>query len=86
MRGVIGSASTAAWKPGADHTLLLEGGARARIEHLLPAWAPVGVGSGGGNVNLLSQINVEEFGSLYKIMYEIRYSKVGWHSSVYTNI
>ena len=53
---------------------------------LLPAWAPVGVGSGGGNVNLLSQVNVEEFGSLYKIMYEIRYSKVGWDSSVYTNI
>ena len=53
---------------------------------LLPAWAPIGVGSGGGNVNLLSQVNVEEFGSLYKIMYEIRYSKVGWDSSVYTNI
>lgn len=56
------------------------------IFDLLPAWAPIGVGSGGGNVNLLSQVNVEEFGSLYKIMYEIRYSKVGWHSSVYTNI
>lgn len=53
---------------------------------LLPAWAPIGAGSGGGNVNLLSQVNVEEFGALYKIMYEIRYSKVGWHSSVYTNI
>ena len=53
---------------------------------LLPAWAPIGVGSGGGNVNLLSQVNVEEFGSLYKIMYEIRYSKVGWDPSVYTNI
>ena len=53
---------------------------------LLPAWAPVGVGSGGGNVNLLSQVNVEEFGSLYKISYEVRYSKVGWHPSVYTNI
>jgi hypothetical protein len=53
---------------------------------LLPAWAPIGVGSGGGNVNLLSQVNVEEFGALYKIMYEIRYSKVGWDSSVYTNI
>ena len=53
---------------------------------LLPLWAPIGAGSGGGNVNLLSQVNVEEFGSLYKIMYEIRYSKVGWHSSVYTNI
>jgi hypothetical protein len=53
---------------------------------LLPAWAPVGAGSGGGNVNLLSQVNVEEFGSLYKISYEVRYSKVGWHPSVYTNI
>jgi hypothetical protein len=56
------------------------------IFELLPAWAPVGVGTGGGNVNLLSQVNVEEFGSLYKIMYEIRYSAVGWHASVYTNI
>ena len=53
---------------------------------LLPAWAPIGVGSGGGNVNLLSQVNVEEFGALYKIMYEIRYSNVGWDPSVYTNI
>jgi len=56
------------------------------IFDLLPAWAPIGTGSGGGKVNLLSQVNIEEFGSLYKIMYEIRYSKVGWHPSVYTNI
>jgi hypothetical protein len=56
------------------------------IFELLPAWAPIGVGSGSGNVNLLSQVNVESFGSLYKIMYEIRYSKVGWHPLVYTNI
>ena len=56
------------------------------IYNLLPAWAPVGVGSGGGKVNLLSQANVEEFGSLYKVMYEIRYSAVGWHPSVYANI
>ena len=53
---------------------------------LLPAWAPIGVGTGSGNKNLLSQVNVETFGSLYKIMYEIRYSKVGWHPLVYTNI
>jgi len=53
---------------------------------LLPAWAPIGAGSGTGNVNLLSQVNVESFGSLYKIMYEIRYSKVGWDPLVYTNI
>ena len=56
------------------------------IFELLPAWAPIGVGTGSGNMNLLSQVNVESFGSLYKIMYEIRYSKVGWHSLVYTNI
>ena len=53
---------------------------------LIPDWAIVGTGSGGGNSNLLSQVNVEEFGSLYKVMYEIRYSRVGWHSSVYVNI
>ena len=56
------------------------------IFELLPAWAPIGVGTGTGNKNLLSQVNVESFGSLYKIMYEIRYSKVGWHPLVYTNI
>ena len=53
---------------------------------LLPAWAPIGVGDQGGNVNLLSQVNVEEYGSLYKLMYEIRYSKSGWDSKVYINI
>ena len=56
------------------------------IFELLPAWAPIGVGTGSGNMNLLSQVNVESFGSLYKIMYEIRYSKVGWHPLVYINI
>lgn len=53
---------------------------------LLPAWAPVGTVVGVGHVNLLSQVNVEEFGSLYKINYEIRYSKTGWSSRVYRNI
>ena len=52
---------------------------------LLPLWATIGVGSGGGAVNLLSQVNVEEFGSLYKIMYEIRFSAVGWSNLVYPN-
>jgi hypothetical protein len=52
---------------------------------LLPAWAPVGA-TDAGNQNLLSQVNVEEFGSLYKVSYEIRYSKAGWESLVYVNI
>lgn len=52
---------------------------------LLPAWAPVGATT-WGNKNLLSQVNVEEFGSLYKVTYEIRYSKEGWDSLTYINI
>lgn len=52
---------------------------------LIPAWGPVGAGD-SGNQNLLSQINVEEYGTLYKIMYEIRYSKEGWPPDVYANI
>jgi hypothetical protein len=52
---------------------------------LLPSWAPVGVGP-NGNKNLLSQVNVEEFGELFKIAYEVRYSRDGWSNFVYINI
>jgi hypothetical protein len=52
---------------------------------LIPAWGPTGTGI-HGNQNLLSQINVEEYGLLYKVMYEIRYSKEGWPPDVYVNI
>jgi len=52
---------------------------------LLPAWAPVGATT-WGNKNLLSQVNVEEFGSLYKVTYEVRYSKEGWDSLTYVNL
>lgn len=53
---------------------------------LLPDWAPVGTASGVGHRNLLSQINVQEFGSLYKVNYEIRYAQNGWDAFVYRNI
>jgi hypothetical protein len=52
---------------------------------LIPAWGPTGAGI-HGNTNLLSQVNVEEYGLLYKVMYEIRYSKEGWPFDVYVNI
>ena len=52
---------------------------------LLPDWAPVGTGE-YGNKNLLSQVNVEEYGDLYKIMYEIRFSEEGWDSRVYASL
>jgi hypothetical protein len=53
---------------------------------LLPDWAPVGTASGIGHKNLLSQINVEMFGSLYKVNYEIRFARNGWDAFVYSNI
>lgn len=56
------------------------------VFQLLPSWAPIGTVSGVGHKNLLSQVNVEQFGALYKINYEIRYSKTGWDAFVYVNI
>ena len=53
---------------------------------LLPSWAPIGTVAAVGHKNLLSQVNVEQFGALYKINYEIRYSKAGWDAFVYVNI
>jgi hypothetical protein len=53
---------------------------------LLPVWAPIGTGMYGNPVNLLSQVNTEEFGSLYKVNYEIRYSRVGWELDVYKKL
>jgi len=53
---------------------------------LIPDWGPYGVGPDGDNKNLLSQVNVETYGLLYKVVYEIRYSAYGWSSRVYKNI
>jgi hypothetical protein len=52
---------------------------------LLPGWADTGEGK-YGNVNLLSQVNVEEYGLLFKVMYEIRYSREGWPPNVYRSV
>lgn len=52
---------------------------------LLPGWADTGTGK-YGKVNLLSQVNVEEYGLLFKVMYEIRYSREGWPPDVYRSV
>lgn len=39
--------------------------------------------NGAFNQLLLSQVNVEDYGLLYKVNYEVRYSVVGWNDSVY---
>ena len=54
------------------------------VINLIPTYAPIGT-TDIGNKNLLSQVNVEEYGRLYKVMYEIRYSKQGWDNGVYIN-
>ena len=53
---------------------------------LIPDWGPIGTVAGIGHKNLLSQVNVEEYGLLYKVVYEIRYSPAGWEDMVYLNI
>jgi hypothetical protein len=53
---------------------------------ILPDWAIVGTAPGVGNRNLLSQVNVESYGTLYKVSYEIRYAERGWDVDVYKNI
>lgn len=53
---------------------------------LLPDWAIVGFAPPVGNRNLLSQVNVEAYGSLYKVSYEIRFAERGWDVDVYKNI
>jgi hypothetical protein len=53
---------------------------------LIPDYCKIGEGTGDGSVNLLSQLNVESFGTIYKVIYEVRYSSVGWDPGVYINL
>ena len=39
--------------------------------------------NGSFNQLLLSQVNVQDFGLLFKVNYEVRYSVVGWTDKVY---
>jgi hypothetical protein len=39
--------------------------------------------NGSFNQLLLSQVNVQDYGLLYKVNYEVRYSVPGWNDSVY---
>lgn len=58
---------------------------------VLPTIVPVYAGTewvssaenGAFNQLLLSQVNVEDYGSLYKVNYEVRYSVQGWSDKVY---
>jgi hypothetical protein len=50
---------------------------------LLPAYMGSTFTVSGKNQLLLAQVNTEDYGSLYKVQYEIRYNREGYVASVY---
>lgn len=50
---------------------------------LLPAYMGTGFVYDGKRQLLLSQVNVEDFGNLYKVNYEIRFNRDGYNKAVY---
>jgi len=50
---------------------------------LLPSYAGTTFAVGGLNQLLLSQVSVEDYGSLYKVTYEVRFNRDGYNASVY---
>jgi hypothetical protein len=52
---------------------------------LLPSYMGTSYTNGSKNQLLLAQVSVEDFGSLYKVNYEIRYNRDGYPSAVYAS-
>lgn len=50
---------------------------------LLPAYMGTSFTVAGKNQLLLAQVNAEDYGSLYKVQYEIRYNREGYDPAVY---
>ena len=58
----------------------------ASLPEIVPAYAGTAwVNSGVNSYNqlLLAQVNVEDYGLLYKVNYEVRYNEQGWPRQVY---
>jgi hypothetical protein len=57
------------------------------LPYIMPDYLPgpwtQEVGDDAYNQLLLTQVNIESFGDLYKVTYEIKYSIPGWHPAVY---
>jgi hypothetical protein len=56
------------------------------LPYIIPAYMGTDFTNGDYNQLLLTQSNVESFGDLYKITYEVKFSLVGWHTDVYLRI
>jgi hypothetical protein len=54
------------------------------LPNIVPNYAGTSwIAASGYGQLLLSQVNVQDYGLLYKVNYEVRYNVEGWHSSVY---
>lgn len=56
------------------------------LPYIIPEYLTGPFVFGDYNQLLLTQANVESFGELYKITYEIKFSRIGWHSAIYTRV
>lgn len=56
------------------------------LPYIIPTYMGTDFTNGSYNQLLLTQANVESFGDLYKVTFEVKFSLVGWHTSVYTRI
>jgi hypothetical protein len=56
------------------------------LPYIIPDYMGTDFTNGSFNQLLLTQSNVESFGDLYKITYEVKFSLVGWHTDVYLRI
>lgn len=56
------------------------------LPYIIPEYLTGPFVFGDYNQLLLTQANIESFGELYKVSYEIKFSRIGWHSAIYTRI
>lgn len=56
------------------------------LPYIIPLYMGSDFTNGDYNQLLLTQSNVESFGDLYKITFEVKFSLVGWHTDVYLRI
>jgi len=56
------------------------------LPYIIPTYMGTNFAPGTYNQLLLTQSNVESFGTLFKIVYEVKFSIVGWHTDVYLRI
>jgi len=56
------------------------------LPYIIPTYMGSDFTNGSFNQLLLTQSNVESFGNIFKITYEVKFSLVGWHTDVYLRI